>query len=412
MMLFVDPAAVDMTRAVREYASGTGVLTRKEGGPGVVSKSGVLGDPTRRDAGEGPDAGRDARSRARSKTSKPSDTRPCRWPGQSPARPRRATAARVADRSNPAGDRLHRRPGARHPADRAALRLALGRDGCGGYCTTVRRHGDMRHPDGTIERGRKVIMDNRAELFTRKEYRGSVHAVQLERHPLPRARIRHRRRQMGAAADAIRRGPAQGRGPTPDCARSFCANKTADWQIEAWRYTDRSSAETTTAPPHDLQQARLAGPGRSPSDLASRRCRMADECDGRSTSLMRRTIRAGTPPRSRCRGAPRKSPPSSATPRRCWPIGAQSSLTGGATPMGDVVLSTEKLTRVLDAGPSHIRVEAGVPVTVIQETLAATARGFRRPRPSPARWPAASSRPTRRARRRSGTGRCARGSRS
>lgn len=51
-------------------------------------------------------------------------------------------------------------------------------------------------------------------------------------------------------------------------------------------------------------------------------------------------------------------------------IGAQSSLTGGATPMGETVLSTEKLTRVLDVGPSHIRVEAGVPVAVIQDTLA------------------------------------------
>jgi D-lactate dehydrogenase (cytochrome) len=51
-------------------------------------------------------------------------------------------------------------------------------------------------------------------------------------------------------------------------------------------------------------------------------------------------------------------------------IGAQSSLTGGATPMGEVVLSTEKLTRVLDASPSEIRVEAGVAVSVIQETLA------------------------------------------
>jgi len=53
------------------------------------------------------------------------------------------------------------------------------------------------------------------------------------------------------------------------------------------------------------------------------------------------------------------------------PVGAQSSLTGGATPMGEVVLSTEKLTRVLDIGPSHVRVEAGVPVAVIQEALAA-----------------------------------------
>ena len=55
-------------------------------------------------------------------------------------------------------------------------------------------------------------------------------------------------------------------------------------------------------------------------------------------------------------------------------IGAQSSLTGGATPMGELVLSTEKLTRVLDAGPSHIRVEAGVPVTAIQEALARARR--------------------------------------
>jgi D-lactate dehydrogenase (cytochrome) len=51
-------------------------------------------------------------------------------------------------------------------------------------------------------------------------------------------------------------------------------------------------------------------------------------------------------------------------------IGAQSSLTGGATPMGEVVLSTEKLNRILDVGPDSIRVEAGVPVAMMQETLA------------------------------------------
>src|SRR5258708_6397627 len=46
MMLFVDPSAVDMTKAVREYSRGSGDLTRQEGGPGVFSKSGVLGDAT------------------------------------------------------------------------------------------------------------------------------------------------------------------------------------------------------------------------------------------------------------------------------------------------------------------------------------------------------------------------------
>ena len=57
-------------------------------------------------------------------------------------------------------------------------------------------------------------------------------------------------------------------------------------------------------------------------------------------------------------------------------VGAQSSLTGGATPMGETVLSTEKLTRILDVGPSYIRVEAGVPVAVIQDTLARTGAWF------------------------------------
>ena len=51
-------------------------------------------------------------------------------------------------------------------------------------------------------------------------------------------------------------------------------------------------------------------------------------------------------------------------------IGAQSSLTGGATPMGEVVLSTEKLNRILEIGPGFIHVEAGVPVASMQEALA------------------------------------------
>src|SRR5262245_25051942 len=62
--------------------------------------------------------------------------------------------------------------------------------------------------------------------------------------------------------------------------------------------------------------------------------------------------------------------------RTLLPIGAQSSLTGGATPMGEIVLSTEKLTRILDVGADHIQIEAGVPVAVIQETLAAHGAWF------------------------------------
>jgi D-lactate dehydrogenase (cytochrome) len=57
-------------------------------------------------------------------------------------------------------------------------------------------------------------------------------------------------------------------------------------------------------------------------------------------------------------------------------VGAQSSLTGGATPMGETLLSTEKLTRIIDVGPAHITVEAGVTVAAIQEALAARRAWF------------------------------------
>jgi len=56
---------------------------------------------------------------------------------------------------------------------------------------------------------------------------------------------------------------------------------------------------------------------------------------------------------------------------RVLPIGAQSSLTGGATPRGEVVLSTRALTRLEMISPSLVRVGAGVPLRTLQHTLAA-----------------------------------------
>ena len=52
------------------------------------------------------------------------------------------------------------------------------------------------------------------------------------------------------------------------------------------------------------------------------------------------------------------------------PIGAQSSLTGGATPMGDVLLSTSRLNRILDIGADSVRVQAGVTLVDLDAALA------------------------------------------
>ena len=60
---------------------------------------------------------------------------------------------------------------------------------------------------------------------------------------------------------------------------------------------------------------------------------------------------------------------------RILPVGAQSSLTGGATPFGDIVLSTARLSSISVAG-DRVRVGAGVPLQVVQDELALVGRWF------------------------------------
>ncbi len=54
------------------------------------------------------------------------------------------------------------------------------------------------------------------------------------------------------------------------------------------------------------------------------------------------------------------------------PIGAQSSLTGGATPRGDIVLSTRGLSAVATPNSGLVRVGAGVALSQLQRHLAAS----------------------------------------
>ena len=61
------------------------------------------------------------------------------------------------------------------------------------------------------------------------------------------------------------------------------------------------------------------------------------------------------------------------TTHRILPIGAQSSLTGGATPFGDVVLSTDRLNSISIAG-EQARVDAGATLQSLQDVLARSGR--------------------------------------
>ena len=69
--------------------------------------------------------------------------------------------------------------------------------------------------------------------------------------------------------------------------------------------------------------------------------------------------------------APRKGAPY----QRILPVGAQSSLTGGATPIGDVVLSTERLLDMRLQG-DKVRAGAGVTLQAVQDRLATASRWF------------------------------------
>ena len=52
------------------------------------------------------------------------------------------------------------------------------------------------------------------------------------------------------------------------------------------------------------------------------------------------------------------------------PVGAQSSLTGGATPRGEIVISTRALTAIGAPAAGSVRVGAGVPLATLQRSLA------------------------------------------
>jgi len=62
--------------------------------------------------------------------------------------------------------------------------------------------------------------------------------------------------------------------------------------------------------------------------------------------------------------------------RSVLPVGAQSSLTGGATPMGEVLLSTARFNRIIDVGDDWVRVEAGVTLAGLDDALRQRGRRY------------------------------------
>ena len=61
---------------------------------------------------------------------------------------------------------------------------------------------------------------------------------------------------------------------------------------------------------------------------------------------------------------------------RVLPIGAQSSLTGGATPMGELVLSSSRMNAVGDLADDRVTVQPGVALTTLRGVLDAAGKAY------------------------------------
>jgi D-lactate dehydrogenase (cytochrome) len=62
--------------------------------------------------------------------------------------------------------------------------------------------------------------------------------------------------------------------------------------------------------------------------------------------------------------------------RQVLPIGAQSSVTGGATPRGGIVLSTAKMASILEVTDTFARVQPGLPIVTLKQALASGRRYY------------------------------------
>jgi creatinine amidohydrolase len=258
MMLHIDPHKVDMSKAVKDYGprSTPFALTRTAGGTGTYSPTGIWGDPTLANAQKGwilveaLVAGIVEEINALRTAALPVVTAPAPPPEPS-SRSTRTT-----------GDQ-GMTPGGCSPGDERSIR-AIG-DAFTAHWTNADadrlaglwadQNSDIVHPDGMVERGRKTIAINRAELFRRREYRHS-------RHPLQLGVIRCLTNDIAVADGKWElRDVLDTTGKGLRTVKGLCTlvvkRSNAGWLIEAYRYTIDG-----TGPPLPMLLKRPGYPGR------------------------------------------------------------------------------------------------------------------------------------------------------
>jgi creatinine amidohydrolase len=236
MLLFIDPGGVDMSRASRELApeSSPFLLSRREGGRGTHSATGVFGDASRATPQKGAVLV-DALLRAiradvddLRRTPPPVATEPA--PGADP---------RVPAGSRPGSTG---RPNECLPGDERTIR-AIGPAFAVAWIKQDPQliagfwaaDGDMVHPDGFIEGSALRILENRTALFMRPEYKNSRHSLAIGaiRCIAPDVAIADGKWEMRNVSDAS----GQIVPPSEGLCTLVLKRAGGRWAIEAWRYS-------------------------------------------------------------------------------------------------------------------------------------------------------------------------------
>lgn len=242
MMLFVDPSAVDMPRAVRELGAESipFMLSRRDSGRATYSPGGVWGDPTLATREKGAVL---VEALLRAVRGDIDDLR--RTPPPIAAA-EIGTAAETGPRSGRAG--TGRAPGECLPGDDRSIRgigpafsLAWINQDAVRISQFWAPEGDMVHPDGFIEGSQLRILENRTALFMRPEYKNSRHslmvgAIRCIASDIAIADAKWELRNVTDAKGQII-PPSEGL-----CTLVLRRRPAAGWSIEAWRYSNKPEA--------------------------------------------------------------------------------------------------------------------------------------------------------------------------
>lgn len=182
MILYMDPASVDMTRVAKDYdAAGKGPLSRIRGKPGTVySPTGIFGDATLATRQKGQSV---VEAFVPALVQEIEETRvapvPVARPARSPAASSTTTRNAPFPPTSPAGAPT---PGT-FPDERAVHELlaqfvlAWSNLDPWGIASLFTEDGEIVHSDGVVERMRQIILEQRSLMFMRSEYRFSRHRL-------------------------------------------------------------------------------------------------------------------------------------------------------------------------------------------------------------------------------------------